>query len=378
MSALPQNIDADTAWISQVGIPVRNLWLLLVYAADLAQFRERFDGLAEDAADLPELLARLLSFVVERRLHKNLTRAYVPRAATLNRVRGRIDWLKTDTGMLLQRGEVACQFEDLTYNTPRNRLVRAALLAMSARMGASKPARECRILARQLEELGVGESRPSRSEMARERISRHDAEDRLMITVAELALDLILPGETIGSKSAMRLDRDEVLLRKIFEKAVAGICAHELHGREGWKVFPQKGLLWDVSEPTGGFKSWLPAMSADVVLEQSPPGHEPRRVILETKFANALTLNAYQAERFKSGHLYQLYAYLRTQADRDGASFSASEGVLIYPVLDQQVDEWAVIQGHRIRIATIDLRGQADAIKGRVLDLARGSIGGST
>lgn len=377
MNALPHSVDGETAWTSQVGIPVRNLWLLLVYAADLAQFRERFDGLAEESADLPELLARLLCLVVERRLHQNLTRAYVPRAATLNRVRGRIDWLKTDTGMLLQRGQVACQFEDLTYDTPRNRLVRAALLSMSARMGASKPARECRILARQLEELGVSETRPSRSEMARERISRHDAEDRLMITIAELALDLILPGEMAGSTSATRLDRDEILLRRIFEKAVAGICVHEMHGREGWKVFPQKGLLWDVLEPTDGFANWLPTMSADVVLERSRPDEVPQRVIIETKFANALTLNAYQAERFKSGHLYQLYAYLRTQADKGGAALSASEGVLVYPVLDKQIDEWAVIQGHRVRIATIDLRGHADAIKSRVLDLAQGSIGGS-
>ena len=118
-------------------------------------------------------------------------------------------------------------------------------------------------------------------------------------------------------------------------------------------------------------------MSADVVLERSRPDEVPQRVIIETKFASALTLNAYQTERFKSGHLYQLYAYLRTQADKGGPALSASEGVLVYPVLDKQIDEWAVIQGHRVRIATIDLRGHADAIKSRVLDLAQGSIGGN-
>lgn len=359
------------AWKSQVGIPVRNLWLLLVYAFDLAQFHERFDGLADESADLPELLARLLCVVVERRLHKNLTRAYVPKAQVLSRVRGRIDWLPTEAGMLLQRGEVACRFEDLTYNTPRNRLVRTALVTMAGRVSDSGLARDCRTLGRQLETLGVGIGRPSRGEMARERVSRHDAEDRLMMTVAEMALDLVLPGEIQGAASATRLERDEKLLRKIFEKSVAGICKGELHGKDGWRVHPQRSLLWDTANQTAGFMDWLPQMSADVVLERHAPDGALHRIVVETKFADALTLNAYAAERFKSGHLYQLYAYLRTQTEH-GVD-AESEGVLLYPVVDKEIDEWATIQGHRLRVATVDLRAEVTALKTRIVDVARGN-----
>lgn len=372
-AALAEPLE-DDVWKSHVGIPVRNLWLLLVYASDLAAFGNRFEGQVDDAADLPELLARLLTVVVERRLRHNLTRAYEPRAAIVNRVRGRIDWLQTESAMLLQRGEVACRFEDLTHDTPRNRLVRAALEAMAGRVKNRPVATACRTLARQLDLLGVRAVRPSRAEMARERFGRHDAEDRAMVTVAELALDLVLPSEAAGDLSATRLERDETLLRRIFERAVAGLCRFELHGKEGWTVSPQKSLKWNVSAGSWGLEEWLPGMNADVVLEQRTPVGR-RRVVVETKFADALAMGPYGKAMFKNSHLYQLYAYLQTQAGAGDAVADRAEGVLIYPTVGPQIDEWAVIQDHRIRVATVDLAGTSASIRGRLLDLVRGQQG---
>lgn len=350
--------------------------MLLVYASDLAAFGERFDGAVDNSADLPEVLARLLTVVVERRLRHNLTRAYQPRADVLHRVRGRIDWMQTESRMLLQRGEVSCRFEELTHNTPRNRLVRAALEAMAGRVVDRSVAADCRALARQLDLLGVQQTRPSKSEMKRESFGRHDADDRIMVTVAELALDLVLPSETSGDMAATRLERDEALLRRVFEKAVAGLCRHEIHGRNGWSVTAQKPLKWHVEKATSGTLKWLPGMNADVVLEQRLE-NAYRRIVVETKFANALSVNQHGKEIFKSGHLYQLYAYLQSQAGIGNPCGDTAEGVLVYPVIGQEIDEWAIIQGHRIRIATVDLAGVSTAVRARLLDLAmgRGEVG---
>ena len=370
MTTMAQPIEpsSDGLWRSKAGIPVRNLWLLLMYASDLSTFGSRFDGVADESADVPELLARLLTWVVERRLRKNLSRAYEPRTAVLNRVRGRIDWLRTEAGQLLNRGEVACQFEELTFDTPRNRLVRAALEQMAARVAKPDISRACRNLARQLDEQGVGATRPSRIELARDQIARHDADDRLMVKVAELALDLVLPTEDAGDDRTTRLERDEALLRRIFEKAVAGFYRHEIHGRDGWTVSPQRALTWPVSDPSPGLGFHLPGMNADVVLTRDGEGLG-RRVVIETKFANALTANAYGQEMFKSAHLYQLYAYLQTQVGRGDEAADEATGVLLYPVVNLEIDEWAVIQGHQVRLAAVDLAGSGDDIRTRLRNL---------
>jgi 5-methylcytosine-specific restriction enzyme subunit McrC len=361
--------DADGPWISHAGIPIRNLWMLLMYASELAAFGNRFDGQADESADLPELLGRLLIWVVERRLRQNLSRTYEPKVAVLNRVRGRIDWLRTEAGQHLNRGEVVCRFEDLTCDTPRNRLVRVALEQMGALISNRVVSRTCRSLARQLDEQGVSDLRPSRAELARDQIARHDAGDRLMVKVAELALDLVLPSEIGGDGRLTRLERDEGLLRQIFEKAVAGFYRHELHGQDGWVVSRQRALTWAVTDQSAGLSAWLPGMYADAVLQWSGAG-AARRIVIETKFADTLATNAYGKEVFKSDHLYQLYAYLQTQAGQGVAMADAAEGILLYPVVNRAIDEWAVIQGHRIRLATVDLAGSTVNIRGRLLELA--------
>jgi 5-methylcytosine-specific restriction enzyme subunit McrC len=370
--------DRSTPWYSRAGIPIKNLWTLLVYANGLARFLDRFEGSADDAADLPELLARLLIVVVNRRLRRNLTRAYQPREQVVNRVRGRIDWLKTDSELLLRRGQVACRYEDLTNDTPRNRLVRQALEQSAACVSDAEVASQCRTLARDLSRLGVGPRRPTRPELARDQIARHDSDDRLMVSVAILALDLVLPGETRGNVRTTRLDRDEALLAKIFEKAIAGFYKYELHGRNGWEVSSQPSLRWILASPTPGLAALLPGMRADLILERKSHWDKPSsRLVVDTKFTGILTLNQQGQDRFKSGNIYQLYTYLRSQ---EGCAPSADRaaGLLLYPALRHAIDEAVTIQGHRLRFATIDLAHEASIWKARLLELAETSQGVET
>ena len=113
----------------------------------------------------------------------------------------------------------------------------------------------------------------------------------------------------------------------------------------------------------------LPGMNADVVLQRSGGAGKARRIIIETKFADVLTTNPFGKDIFKNGHLYQLYAYLQTQVGRGEALADAAEGILLYPVVGQHIDEWAMIQGHRIRLATVDLTSTADQLRARLLGL---------
>ena len=47
----------EPGWIGR--IPVRNLWLLMLYASELTQFSEAFDALVnDDVDDLPSVLSR--------------------------------------------------------------------------------------------------------------------------------------------------------------------------------------------------------------------------------------------------------------------------------------------------------------------------------
>jgi len=81
-------------------------------------------------------------------------------------VRGRIDLLETLSKDLFRRGEIACRFEDFTLNTPRNRLVRAALQSLASTLSDKDLAHRSRQLAGALERSGVSGGMPSREEMS--------------------------------------------------------------------------------------------------------------------------------------------------------------------------------------------------------------------
>ncbi len=94
-------------------------------------------------------------------------------------------------------------------------------------------------------------------------------------------------------------------------------------------------------------------MITDIILENE---HEDRRIIIDTKFTNILTVAQYgDGQRFKTGHIYQLYSYLRSQEFEDDPHSLSSEGMLLYPAIGVDVDEAAALQGHKLRFATIDL-----------------------
>ena len=131
-----------SASVATVGrIPVRNLWLLMLYASRL--FRElpstRRSAAEENPDDIPNLVAEILTRAVERRLRRNLSLEFDRRQADLARVRGRIDSLRTECRLLQQKGRVACSFDELTTDTPRNRFVKVALNQLHQRVNESEP-----------------------------------------------------------------------------------------------------------------------------------------------------------------------------------------------------------------------------------------------
>jgi 5-methylcytosine-specific restriction enzyme subunit McrC len=345
-------------------IPVRNLWLLMFYASDLFKTCGFGKGGVEDVPDdLPDLVAEILAHLVENRLRRHLGLGYRSRQATLSRVRGRIDVLDTERRQLLSRGLIACRFDELTNDTPRNRFVRLALERISRIVKASTIRHRCRSLAGTMKAMGVSGNPPTRAEISRDRIGRNDADDRFIVAAARLAYDLLLPVEDGDTNSLSLPNRDEAWVRLLFEKAVGGLYAAAL-GAEGWNVRCGKTLDWDVEKKTPGIDRILPSMRTDIILDHVESG---RRIVIDTKFTSIVTKGWYREESLRSGYLYQIYAYLRSQVGRGDSMADHAGGLLLHPSVGEMVDETAVIQGHDIRFATVDLTASAADIRSRLL-----------
>ena len=212
-------------------IPVRNIWLLLLYASRL--YRElpayRRVELEDSPDEIPHLVAEILTNAVERRLRRNLSHGYQRQLADLSRVRGRIDLFRTERRQLLQRGRIACVFDELTVDTPRNRYVKAALThiagVVSKLANDSDLERRCRDLAVRLERAGVvGHLDPRYAGEAAvlDNAGWVDAHERQMLAAARLALNLSIPTEQSGVALLPIVNRSETEGWRLYENAVAG------------------------------------------------------------------------------------------------------------------------------------------------------------
>lgn len=347
-------------------IPVRNLWLLMLYASDL--FRTHGIGkvgLEDRADDLPDLVAEILAHAVEVRQRRRLSLGYRSRDAAIHRVRGRINVLATERRQLLDRGLVACRFDELTVDTPRNRFVRAALDRISRIVQRKDLAHRCRSLANGMKALGVSGEAPTRAQISVDQFGRNDADDRFMVAAAKLAVDLALPTETSGLNVLALPDREATWVRRLFERAVGGFYGVVL-GSQGWRVTCGGALAWQIEEKTAGINKILPSMRTDVVLDQATTG---RRIVIDTKFTSIVTSGWYREESLRSGYVYQIYAYLRSQVGGGDERADTASGLLLHPAIGQAVDETVVIQGHHIRFATVDLAAAPAAIRSRLLTL---------
>jgi 5-methylcytosine-specific restriction enzyme subunit McrC len=96
-------------------------------------------------------------------------------------------------------------------------------------------------------------------------------------------------------------------------------------------------------------------MKPDLLLQEKSSG---RIILLDTKFtAQSLVKNRWGREGFISSHLYQLYAYLKTQEHISEQHRQAS-GILLYPTVGQyNLSEKIDLQDLSLRIENVDLTG---------------------
>ena len=100
-------------------------------------------------------------------------------------------------------------------------------------------------------------------------------------------------------------------------------------------------------------------MVTDIILD--PPERETARVIVDTKFSSILGARRFGGASLKSHYLYQMYAYVRSQEGLRARS-DETAGLLLHPAIEATLYEEAVIQGHSITFATVNLASSAAAI----------------
>lgn len=368
MSDIAKATQEEVEQNYSAGIPVQNLWLLMLYASEFSYLANEYSGRESIDENVANLVADILCYHVEQRLKGNLTYGYKHSTRELNRVRGRINTLETYSKQLLQKGKVSCTFEELSIDTPRNRYICAALNKISQLVSKKELKLKCHKLKQTMFDLGVSPLFSVNYQPKNDRFGRHETADRRVLMTAELAFNLALISETNSGDLSLTPNKEAFWVRKLFEKAVIGFYRLKLD--KGWEVKSGKKVKWPIEEESSLINSLMPTMEYDIFLENIDLNEQ---VIIDTKFTAITSQNRFGTERFKRDYIFQLYAYLRSQeVDSDPLSLS-SKGMLLHPSVGVEYDEVVSIQGHKLRFCTVDLSVDSNAISEQLLRLFVGN-----
>lgn len=346
-------------------IPIKNIWLLLLYASNLYQTlgKQQRIQLENNPEDLIKLVAELYCEAAWERLMRSLSCGYIQQTQILNRVRGKIDILATVRQHLLEKGRIQCQFEVLTIDTPKNRYIHAAAHTLLPLIEDKKLKIRCQKIISRFNTLKIGQS--TQYDFRADYFDRAGTQDRYLLTLCRLIFKMAIPTEQAGVQSAEQINKTDTWLRQLFEKATIGFARVNLPASR-WKISSGKQLSWQQESASNHINKFLPDMQTDLIIEHTACQH---RMIIDTKCTSIVRQSRSKKDKFKSEHIYQLYAYLRSQENTTDAPSCHATGMLLYPAIDENINEHVIIQNHTIRFSTINLQEDSRLIRKNLLRL---------
>jgi len=340
---------------------------MLLYAWDEAPLNAMHGWMMEEAERAPTLdalLASILIRLVQQRLRIGLGHNYVEEERKIAGVRGRINFAESLKQRTLDRGQLICEFQGFSVNASKNQILRS-VLARLLKVGQFGPQaasvkevhQKLRHLIRDLDGIDFIEITPDL--IRRQLLARNDHDYRLMLSICDLIVQRQMPAGSGTGSVVPVVEREQLVLYSVYERFVANFYRIHL---KGWNVNAQKRLDWHAKQAN----EHMPFMVPDLVLQDLAPG---RMMILDTKFtAHSLVENQWGKPIYDSAHLYQMYAYLKSQEHLSEAHRTAS-GMLLYPAANYQFSEKIELQGHTIRVETVDLAAPWQEIERQLLDL---------
>ena len=287
----------------EAGAVRKALVRMLSVAWDLRVADGELASLAAQPHDLLELLVGLFAKRLLVAVRRGLPHRYVRHEEDLRRLRGSLDVTRQLTLLAVRTDLLACRFDELSENTPLNRVLKAAAsrLARTVRSGTNR--RLLAELAARLEFVGDSPD-PLREPV---RLDRTNAAYHDLYRLARLFLSGDWQSTTSGESLGVSL---LFPMPDLFEKFI-GRCLR--NAAAPWPVWLQARGRSALRDEQGRLFELQP----DAVVE-TPLGP----IVLDTKW-KALDGNDDRKQGVSQGDVYQILTY--------GQAYDAKRLVLLYP-----------------------------------------------
>jgi len=291
-------------------------------------------------------------------LKKGLMQQYERLTETISGIKGKLELNTSLQNNSLRQGKATCTFENLSPDNLPNQLIKSTIEQVIATpaIGESTSA-GLRSLLPQFKGVRSVTLNPVNFQNAFAQRFFNPYYYPVLSVCALLSHNL-LPEAGGASYRFSSFLEDEKQMGKLFEAFVRNFYGRE---QEIFKVKSER-IGWQLEKVEEDQLQYLPVMVTDVSLTSAN-----RKLILDTKYYKNALRPHYDKQKLISGHLYQLFAYLKNQPTRHGVG--SVEGILLYPVVNQELDLVYQLSGHKVSIKTINLNQPWPNIKADLLQI---------
>lgn len=333
---------------------------MLCYAWDKLNEKDSISVDNTDGNNLLDLFASVMISGLNYLVKRGLDRRYLCINDDISSIRGKINFNDSVRKLQWIKGKMSCEYDDLSYNVIHNQIIKTTmeqLIKYKELNGELKDG----LLSLYKYFRYIDTVKLSKKNFRQVQINRNNQYYEFLLKICETIYDNLLVDESTGQSKFRKFERDPKQMAYLFENFVRNFYKRELKGCNVYR----ENIKWDIMVSDNISSKYLPQMQTDISIET-----DTRKIIIDTKFyKDAFTCNR-GSKKLNSNNLYQIFAYLKNIEAKGGQNTKA-DGILLYPMVDQQMDYDYLIQGHKVMIRTVDLNQEWKSIYKRLIDIVK-------
>ncbi|MBC5995276.1 5-methylcytosine-specific restriction endonuclease system specificity protein McrC [Romboutsia ilealis] len=336
-------------------IPIQNIYYMLLYTWDSVQYigTEKINKV--EGNNLYELLASVLIKDISKLVKKGIYKEYKFNYEETPSLKGKINFDDSLKRSSFIKGRACCYFDEFTEDIIYNKILKATLYNILKSTNISN------IIKYDAMKVYKYFSNVTTSKLTKKDFyfidtHKNNVHYKLSLDICRLIYENMMIDESSGKVTFKDFCKDEKKMVYVFERFVRNFYKTHLKGCS----VTRENIRWDAA---GDEIDLLPIMQTDITIK-----NKNTIVIMDTKFyRNTLATNM-NREKIYSSNLYQIFSYLKN-AEAKGGAYLNSIGILLYPQVDRILDNIYDIQGHKIKVCSINLNTDWKEIHKRLIDI---------
>ena len=346
--------------MTEIKIPIENIYYLLCYAWNQLDEAERINVSASDYSQIIDLFAKVLNNGCVYLFKRGLDKEYLNMSSEINRIKGKIDFTRNIRNIAGSSTRLYCEYDELSNDILHNQIIKSVINKVLRIKNLDKTIRK-ELVEVYKRLLQVSDILVTKSHFKRIKLHRNNLFYRFVLNIAYIINENIVFNEQTGEYEFSDFIRDDRRMASLFENFVRNFYKEKLKGI-GYEVKPEI-IRWNITETDPFSLEYLPVMKTDISITSTN-----RKIIIDTKYYRECFAEHYNKQTIISSNLYQLFTYVKN-VEVQGGSAEKCEGMLLYPTVKKEVDLTYQMEDHKISIKTINLNQDWRGISNDLLSL---------